>query len=97
MVETYAVHELKADPTPFREVLALNKRCEVRRDDRGFKVGDILRLREFDRDAAAYSGMECWRVVTHIQTGYGLPDGLVVLSIMPTVDPTLTKRKEPTR
>lgn len=97
MAETYAVHELKADPTPFREVLALNKRCEVRRDDRGFKVGDILRLREFDRDAAAYSGMECWRVVTHIQTGYGLPDGLVVLSIMPTVDPTLTKRKEPTR
>jgi hypothetical protein len=87
------VHELKADPAPFNDVLAGTKRCEVRRDDRGFGIGHILHLREFDRDLQEYSGRECWRVVTHIQTGYGLPDGLVVLSIMPTVCPSLAAQE----
>ncbi|MFL7901502.1 ASCH/PUA domain-containing protein [Azospirillum argentinense] len=74
-------HELKADPIPFGDVASGRKRCEVRQDDRGYQVGDWLRLREHDRTAGAYSGREIIAEVTHIQRGYGLPDGLVVLSI----------------
>lgn len=89
------IHELKADPAPFSDVLAGTKRCEVRRDDRGFLAGDLLHLREFDRAWEEYTGRECWRVVTHIQTGYGLPDGLVVLSVMPAVSPHLASKEPP--
>ncbi len=74
-------HVLKADPIPFSDVASGLKRCEVRQDDRGYQAGDRLHLREHDRAAGAYSGRECIAKVTHIQRGYGLPDGLVVLSI----------------
>lgn len=81
-------HELKADPTPFAAVLADTKRCEIRINDRDFSVGDILHLREFDRHTQTYTGRKCRRVVTHIQTGYGLPDGVVAMSIrMPVTSP----------
>lgn len=74
-------HELKADPIPFGAVVIGVKRCEVRQDDRDYQVGDRLHLREHDRASGTYSGRECIAKVTHIQRGYGLPDGLVVLSI----------------
>ncbi|HYF89021.1 DUF3850 domain-containing protein [Azospirillum sp.] len=75
------IHELKADPTPFSDLVSGRKRAEVRRDDRGFQVGDKLFLCEFDRKAQTYSGRQCCARVTHIQRGYGLPEGLVVLSV----------------
>ncbi|WP_395454651.1 DUF3850 domain-containing protein [Azospirillum melinis] len=75
------IHELKADPTPFSDLVSGRKRAEVRRDDRGYQVGDKLFLCEFDREAQAYSGRQCCARVTHIQRDYGLPDGLVVLSV----------------
>lgn len=41
------VHDLKTHPAPFDEVKAGRKRFEFRKDDRGFEVGDVLRLKEF--------------------------------------------------
>lgn len=41
------VHELKIFPQYFEEVLNGNKTFELRKDDRGFEVGDILILKEF--------------------------------------------------
>lgn len=76
------IHELKADSAPFFDILVGTKRCEIRwAKDRQFKVGDILRLREFDRIAQTYSNRECSVEVLHIQTGYGLPNDLIVMSI----------------
>jgi Zn finger protein HypA/HybF involved in hydrogenase expression len=83
-------HELKTDPLPFADILSGEKTHEIRVDDRDFKVGDTLVLREtrYSRRAMReegrwleYTGREVERVVTHIQRGYGLPDGLVVMSL----------------
>lgn len=71
-------HELKIDPAPFADLLSGAKTCEVRKDDRGFQVGDTLRLHE--REDGDFTGRVLERVISHIQRGYGLPDGICVLS-----------------
>lgn len=43
------VHELKTLQPYFTEVASGNKTFEVRKNDRNFKVGDILKLMEFDQ------------------------------------------------
>lgn len=75
-------HELKADPEPFQDVWSGIKKAEVRMYDRGFAVYDIIHLRETaPDDRATYTGRRIGAAITHIQRGYGLPDGMVVLSI----------------
>ena len=74
-------HELKADPIPFEDVISGRKTAEVRFDDRGFHVGDELFLRETSADRKSYTGREFRCTISHIQRGYGLPDGVVVLSL----------------
>ncbi len=44
------VHALKCWPESFAAILAGTKRYEVRKDDRGYMVGDTLRLREYEPD-----------------------------------------------
>jgi hypothetical protein len=84
------IHELKIDHDPFFAMLNGDKTHEIRRDDRGFKVGDTLFLRETrytaqerieDGRPVEYTGRTLTRTVTHIQRGYGLPDGIVVMSL----------------
>jgi len=64
-----SIHDLKIDPQPFADLVSGAKTCEVRNDDRGFEVGDTVR----------FPGGHCC-TISHIQRGYGLPDGLCVLS-----------------
>ncbi|RWR09769.1 DUF3850 domain-containing protein [Paenirhodobacter populi] len=66
-------HDLKIDPAPLDALLSGAKTGEVRRDDRGFTVGDTVHLTCAD-------GREAERRITHIQRGYGLPEGICVLS-----------------
>lgn len=77
------IHELKTWPEPFAAVLAGAKRFEVRRDDRGFGVGDRLVLREFDPDAARYSGRVIVAEVPYLVRGpsWGIPEGIVIMSL----------------
>ena len=42
-----AVHALKTLPAPFAAMFAESKAFEYRMDDRNFRVGDVLRLREW--------------------------------------------------
>lgn len=44
------VHQLKTWPTYFRPVWDGDKTFEIRYDDRGFQRGDMVSLREWDRD-----------------------------------------------
>lgn len=39
-------HELKTDPAVFAATFAREKAFEIRKNDRNFQVGDVLRLRE---------------------------------------------------
>lgn len=75
-------HTLKCWTEQFAEVRSGRKTFEFRRDDRGFAVGDVLDLRDFDPIAMMYSGQFELRRVTHIlSSGFGLPEGFVVMSI----------------
>jgi len=57
------------------------KTAEVRRNDRDFQVGDTVRLMEVNPETLNWTGRpDLVRTISHIQTGYGLPDGMCVLS-----------------
>jgi hypothetical protein len=60
-----ALHDLKTWPVYFEPLLDGRKTFELRKNDRGFAVGDTLRLREFDM-TTGYSGREVWRRVTYV-------------------------------
>ena len=61
------VHELKIFPQYFNEVVNGNKTFELRKDDRGFEVGDTLVLKEFKQGLYDCTGPE---KVTIQESGY---------------------------
>ena len=84
------LHELKTWPTYFQAVKDGRKRFEVRKDDRGFEVGDDLLLKEFvpadyydPGDKEGYTGEILHRKVSYILKGgeYGIEKGHVVLGL----------------
>ncbi len=84
-------HELKTDPHAFAASFLGDKPYELRRDDRDFKVGDLLVLRETELSGEQmaegapllYTGRALSRVVTHKLEGYGLQPGWVILGVRP--------------
>jgi len=60
------VHELKIWPDFFAQVISGVKPFEVRRNDREFKTGDVLKLCEWDPDKKSHTGRFCFRRVTCI-------------------------------
>lgn len=69
-------HELKCWPQFFDAIAGGRKRHDLRRaDDRRFRVGDTLRLREFDPDLQKYTGREQLVEITYI-TSSELPCAL---------------------
>jgi hypothetical protein len=72
------VHALKTWPEYFAEVLAGTKPFEIRRDDRGYRVDDVLILREWEPTSGEYSGRECMRRVTYITEFEQLPGNVVL-------------------
>ena len=75
--------ELKTWPPYFEAVDKGIKPFEVRKDDRGFAVGDVLWLREYDPATGAYTGRECYRKVTYVLRGYApaVAEGYAVLGL----------------
>lgn len=77
------IHELKTLPEYFLEQIKGTKQFEVRKNDRDFKVGDVLILKEYDN---GYTGSEISVIVTYILKDFvGLKDGYVVLGTRPIV------------
>lgn len=79
-------HDLKTWPKAFQAVFDGRKRYEIRKDDRGFAVGDLLYLREWEPHTESYTGREMMVRVTYMTKGgeWGLPEGMCVMSIEPT-------------
>lgn len=72
------IHDLKSWPEFYEAVSTGLKTFELRQNDRGYRVGDVLRLREWDpgpsfsRDGGAFTGRECRRRVVYILEGVGV-------------------------
>jgi Domain of unknown function (DUF3850) len=66
-----STHDLKSWPDFFAPILDGTKTFEVRIDDRGFKVGDILNLWEWDDRKRAYTGRSIQKRVTYLLEGGG--------------------------
>jgi hypothetical protein len=75
-------HWLKTWPEYFEAVFNGSKPFEVRRDDRGFAVGDTLVLQEY-HPSNGYTGRLVGREITYILPGgdFGIEPGFVVLGL----------------
>ena len=76
-------HDLKTVQPFYFDVVEERKTFEIRKNDRDFRIGDILLLHEWD-DSRGYSGHYCVRRVTYLVQGvYGLPADVCVMSLEP--------------
>ena len=78
-------HELKTWPEYFNELLSGNKTFEVRKNDRDFKIGDILLLNEYDPENNKYTGRQTGFTISYILNGgnFGIEKEFCVLGIKP--------------
>lgn len=77
------LHHLKTDPEIFQKVFENKKLFELRKNDRDFKVGHWLVLKEFDRNTQTYSGREICKEIEYLLKGgqYGLEKGYVAIQL----------------
>lgn len=78
------VHELKIAPEYFRAVKEGKKTFEIRKNDRNFKVGEYIDLREYSGDKGYTGNRLCLKIVYMIESDWfpqGLKDGYCVLGI----------------
>jgi Domain of unknown function (DUF3850) len=68
-------HELKCWTEFYEPIRSGAKTAELRYNDRDYRVGDVLHLREWEpkhhRGEGSYTGRQCWRIVTHVMHGVG--------------------------
>lgn len=67
-------HTLKSWPEVFRLIVE-GRPFDIRKNDRNYRVGDVLVLREYEPNNTSYSGRECRRTISHIMDGIG-PGGI---------------------
>lgn len=77
-------HSLKTWPEYFNEIISGDKTFELRKNDRGFDEGDILKLCEYS-PATGYTGRECVKKVSYLMLGgaFGLDSGYCIMSLKP--------------
>jgi len=75
-------HKLKIIPPYYDDVVNGIKKFELRKDDREFKVGDYIILKEFIPEKAQYSGRECKvKIKYKLSEIIGLLEGYCILGI----------------
>lgn len=78
---TSKTHILKIWPGAFLAIKEGDKRADVRKNDRDYHVGDLLVFSAYSPTENSYLDVAPIAArVTHIQTGFGLPDDIVVMS-----------------
>lgn len=87
--ENHKEHVLKTDHVVFQDVLDGNKTFEIRFNDRGYQVGDLVVLKETEftgeqmksGQPLVYTGREIQKRISYVLSGYGLHEGWVILGI----------------
>lgn len=74
--------ELKITPEYFEAQRSGVKNFEIRRNDRGYRVDDVLWLKEYDPEKKQYTGHTLKRKITYI-TSYEQQEDYVVLGTAP--------------
>lgn len=75
-------HILLTIPPFFEDVASESKPFELRRNDRDFRVGDRLILREYFPITQVYSGLEYWAQITYVLENFpGIEKGYAILGI----------------
>jgi hypothetical protein len=75
-------HELKTWPKYFQAIYDGEKTFEYRKNDRGFKKGDSLLLKEFNPETQEYTGRVIVADITYVlENQMGVMDGYAILSI----------------
>lgn len=86
------IHDLKIWPEFFDAVDSGVKTFDLRKDDRGFKVGDVLKLREWAPAGHFYTGRSVVKQIGYIlehrpdagcAATFGLQEGYVILAFTP--------------
>ena len=72
-------HELKCLPEYFDAVAWQGKRFEIRKDDRGYHVGDLVQLREWDGEKYTGRILSSQTVRYILRDAPGLMDGYCIL------------------
>ncbi len=85
------IHKLKLDACYYDDSASGIKTFEIRKNDRNFKVGDILELREWVwselEGTGAYTGEVHWKIITYIlDDAEYLRDGYVCLGVAPIAE-----------
>lgn len=80
------IHELKTWIKYFQLMANGEKSFELRKNDRDFKAGDELLLREYDKDTKKYTGNILHRKITFVLQGkeaeaFGLKEGFCIMGL----------------
>lgn len=83
----HADHDLKLAPEHFVRVQDRSKTFEIRKNDKGYEVGQVVLLREFDQakpEGLQYSGRAVAARIGHIST-FSQREGYIVFSLLDVV------------
>jgi ParB family chromosome partitioning protein len=73
---------LKTWPEYYEPISTGAKTFEIRKHDRDFKVGDILKLEEFEPTVQAYTGRAMYFIISYILAVQPfVPEGYVCMAI----------------
>ena len=76
------IHELKTVQPFFNDVWNDLKDFEVRRNDRDYKIGDFLKLKEYDRESESYGKRAITKKVKYILSDpQYVKEGYVILGM----------------
>lgn len=70
-------HELKCWPEYFKATARGQKEFDVRKNDRDYRVGDVVTLREWDPDTKQYTGLVVTKFITFVLQGDAVVEGLL--------------------
>ena len=91
------IHKLKLNAKYYEDSERGIKTFEIRKNDRDYKIGDVLELREYFEDIrglGCYTGNVHWKIITYIlDDDLYLAPGYVCLGLSPIAEPGQEDRR----